>query len=124
MAIERVGLALDLVERIGQPFGGGGLGDALRDAAVALGRAELGGQIVLAADAVARHPGIEKIGAEAHLDRNLGLERDRLLEPPLADEAPRADDVGYHVDRQGGHGRLLVREQIAHVPKSGTRFSE
>ncbi len=106
MAIERVGLSLDVVDRIGESLGRCRGGDPLGDAAITFRRAELGGEVFLPADARAWDPRIEEIGPEADLDGNLRLERDRLLQPALADEAPGTDDVGYHVDRQG-HGRLL-----------------
>src|SRR4029077_20545360 len=106
MAINRVGLPLDVIERVGQPLGCGGLRPALRDSPITLGRAKLGGEILLAADARARHPRIEKIWAKAHHDRDVGQKRDRLFQPALADEAPRTNDIGHHVDRQRlSHGR-------------------
>src|SRR3977135_2292584 len=107
MAIERIGLSLDLVERINQPFATRRIRHPLRVAVVPLDRAELGHQVFLAADPLARHPWIQEKGMEAHLDRNVRLERDRLLQPAFADEAPGTDDVGYHLDRQG-HDRLLA----------------
>jgi hypothetical protein len=82
----------------------------LVDLLVALGRAEFGGQILLAADALAWNPGIEEIRAEAHLDRDLGLEGDGLLQQTFADIAPGADDVGDDIDGQWsfvGHGCIL-----------------
>ena len=62
MAVERVGLAADLVGGVGQPLDRGGGDDALGDHGIAFGRAELGFQISLPVDAFARNPGIEEIG--------------------------------------------------------------
>ena len=43
------------------------------------------------------------------LDGNVRPQRDRLFQPALADKAPRADDVGHHLDWQGcAHGGLLM----------------
>ena len=75
--------------------------NALAVGVVTLDRAELGDEILLAADAFARNPGIEKVGTEAHLDRNLRLERNRLLQEAFADVAPWAYHVGHDIDRQG-----------------------
>ena len=107
VAVERVGLPLHLVDRVGQALGGGGGGDAPGDLLVALGRAELGGEVLVAADALARHPGIEEIGVVAHLDRNIRLQRQGLLKPALSDEAPGADHVGDDVDRDGRDGLVV-----------------
>src|SRR5262249_31939091 len=68
---------------------------------VTLDRAELGDEILLAADAFARNPGIEEVGTEPHLNRNLRLERNGFLEETLSDVAPGAYHVGYDIDRQG-----------------------
>src|SRR5262245_37731224 len=74
MTVERVGLPLDLVARIGEARSGRGIHHALAVGVVALDRAELGDEILLAADAFARNPRIEKVGTKPHLDRNLRLE--------------------------------------------------
>ncbi len=90
---------------------GRGVDDALAVGVVALDRAELGDEIFLAADAFARHPRIEEVGTEPHLDRDLRLERNRLLQEALADIAPRAYHVGHDIDRQGcgiGHEKNLA----------------
>ena len=105
VAVERVRLPLILSMCVGEAFRGGRGDDALGDAVVALGRAELGGQIFLARDAFARNPVVEEIGAPMHLDRDVGLERERLFQAALADEAPRADHVGDDVDaKRAGRG--------------------
>jgi hypothetical protein len=70
---------------------------------VAVDRAEFGDEVLLAGHARARHPRVEEVRLKAHLDRHVRLERNRLFKPALADEAPRADDVGHHVDRKRGH---------------------
>src|SRR5262249_22956875 len=101
MAVERVGLPLDLVARVDEARGGRGIDDALAVGVVTLDRAELGDEILLAADALARNPRIEEVGTEPHLDRNLRLECNRLLQETFADVAPRAYHVGYDIDRQG-----------------------
>ena len=106
MAVERVRLPLHLVDRIGQALGGGRRGDPPGDALIALGRAELGGEVLVAAHAFARHPGIEEIGVVAHLDRNVGFQRQGLLKPALSDEAPGADDVRNDVDGDRRDGLL------------------
>src|SRR5262249_17149845 len=117
MAIERIGLACDGVEIIGEALLARRQYDALRIRLIAIDRAEFGGEIFSAADAGARHPGVQEVGPIAHRHRNLGLKGDRLLKPALADETPWADDIGYDVDRQcgfrdggtcgGGHWVLL-----------------
>ena len=107
MAVERVGLPLHLVGGVSEAFRRGRRGDALGDAFVALGRAELGGQVVLARDAFARNPVVEEVGTPMHLNRNVGLELERRFQAMLADEAPRADHVGNDVDADRlsvGHG--------------------
>jgi hypothetical protein len=77
-------------------------------AVVALDRAEFRDEVLFPADTLARDPRVEEIGPETHLDRDVGLQSDRLLQEPLADIAPRADDVGNHVDgERRGHGRSL-----------------
>src|SRR5262249_32625669 len=66
----------------------------------------------------ARHPWIEEIGPKAHLDRNVGPQRDRLFQPALADKAPRADDVGHHLDWQGcAHGGLPLPAPQGRPPR-------
>src|SRR5450759_2327339 len=72
VTVERIGLPLHLVGGVGQAFRGGRRGDALGDALVALGRAELLGQVFLARYALARNPVIEEIRAPMHLDRDSG----------------------------------------------------
>ena len=69
MAVERVRLSLDLIARIDEAGMGRGIDHPLAVGVVTLDRAELGDEILLAADAFARHPRIEEIGAEAHVDR-------------------------------------------------------
>src|SRR5919108_3522869 len=105
MTIDRVGLARDLLGSIGQSLGGRSRGNALRNGAVAFGRAEFSREIVLAAHPLSGYPGIEKKGPKANLDGKLGAQRNRRVEAALADVAPRADHVGNHVDRQA-HARL------------------
>ena len=99
VAVDGVRLALDLVAGIVEAGGCGDIDDALAVGVVALDRSEFGDEIILAAHALARHPGVEQIRAEAHRDRNLGLERDRLFQITLAHVAPGANHVGNHVDR-------------------------
>ena len=104
VAVERVGLPLHLVDRVGETLFGGRRGDAAGNALVALGRAELGGEVFVPAHAFARHPWIEEIGVVAHFNRNIRLERQRLLKTSFSDEAPRANHVGNDVDRQAVYG--------------------
>src|SRR5262249_30067103 len=101
MAVERVRLPLDLVARIGETRSGRGIDHALAISVVALDRAELGDEILLAADAFTRNPRIEEVGMEPHLYRNLRLERNRLLQEAFADVAPWAHYVGHDIDREG-----------------------
>ena len=101
VAVERVGLPLHLVGRVDEAFFRRRGADALRDALVALGRAELGGEILLARHAFARNPVIEEVGPPMHLDRDIRPQRQRLFQAVLADEAPRADHVGDDVDANG-----------------------
>ena len=98
MAVGRVGLPAELVDRIDEPVLRRGGRDPRGDFLVALRRAEFGRQILLARNAFRGNPVIQEIGVVMHLDRNVGVERDRLFEPLLADEAPRANDVGYDID--------------------------
>ena len=100
MAVERVGLPLHLVDRVGQTSAAAAAATRPAMLLVALGRAELGGEIFVAGHAFARHPRIEEIGVEAHLDRNIRLQRQGLLKPAFSDEAPRANHVGDDVDRE------------------------
>jgi len=105
--VDRIRLVGDLVDRIDEPFLRRGGGHALRDILVGGGRAELGRQVLLARDALARNPVVEEIRAPVHLDRDVGLHGDRLFQPALADEAPGTDHVGNDVDANGqavGHG--------------------
>ena len=55
---------------------------------------------VVAADALARHPGIEEERTPVHFDRNVRHQRQRVLDPLFADIAPGADHVGNDVDFQ------------------------
>src|SRR5918994_1076673 len=110
MAVGRVGLPAHLVDRVGEALLRGRGGDALRDAAVAFDRAEFLGQIIRPRHAGARHPGIEEIGPEIHLDRNVRPQLYGLLQPALSNEAPGAHHVGDDIDLQRfglagrGHG--------------------
>ena len=104
MAVERVGLPADLVGRVDEAFHGGGGGDPFGDRGVAFGGAEFGFQIGLPVDTFARDPGIEEIRPPVDVDGDVGDERQRGFEPALADIAPRADDVGDHVDMDGRCG--------------------
>ena len=79
MAFERVRLAADLVDVINQPSSFAARGHALRDAFVALRRAEFGGQILLARNAFARNPVIEEIRPVMHFDWMSG-ELERLFQ--------------------------------------------
>ena len=112
MTVEGVGLPFDLVARIAEARKGRGIDDALAVGVVALDRAELGDEILLTADAFARNPRIEEVGTEPHLNRNLRLERNRLLQEAFADIAPWANHIGYDIDRQGcgvGHERPRMK---------------
>src|SRR5215218_7510437 len=100
MAVQRVRLAPQFVHGVDQALFGSSGRDALRNPAIALDRAELLGEILLPADAAARHPGIEEIGAETHLYGNLRPQRYRLLQSPLSNKTPRADNIGNHVNLQ------------------------
>ena len=62
-------------------FLGGRRSDPAGDALVALGRAELGRQVLVAGHAFARHPRIEEIGVEAHLHWNVRFQRQGFLKP-------------------------------------------
>ena len=101
MTVERIGLPADLVGIVNEPLHRGGGGNALGDHGVTLGRAEFGFQISLPVDAVARDPVVEEIRPPIDVDVDVGRERDGAFEPALADIAPRADDVGDHVDMDG-----------------------
>ena len=100
MAIDGVGLALDEVRPIGQPLLARCRHDAAGNALVGIDRTKLGGEVIFPADTLARHPGVEEERPELHLDRNVRHERQRVLDPLLADIAPRAHHVGDDVDLQ------------------------
>ena len=60
---------------------------------------ELLGAVFPAADPFLRHRRVELKGKPAHSDLVLAIKSgDGLLQPPLADVAPRADHVGDHVN--------------------------
>src|SRR5262249_56664044 len=111
MAIDGVGLALDELGMVAQPLLARGLHDAAGNALVSLDRAELGGEIFLAADALARHPGIEEERPPAHFNGYIRHQRQGVLDAAFADIAPRADHVGDYVE--------LQRLQVAHVDSPG-----
>ena len=100
VAIDGVGLALDELGPVGQPLLAGGRDDAAGNALIGFDRAEFRGEIFVAADALAGHPGIEEERPPADLDRHIRHQRQRILDPALADIAPRADHVGDDVDLQ------------------------
>jgi hypothetical protein len=110
VTIDGVGLALHQLGVIAEPLFAGGVDDAAGNALVSLHRAELGGEIFVPADALARHPRIEEERPPVHFHRDVRHQRQRVFNPALADIAPRADHVGDDVDRQrfqGAHRHLL-----------------
>ena len=110
VAIDGVGLALDQIGPVRQPLLARRGNDASGNALVSLDRAELRGQVFVAADALARHPRIEEKRPEVHLHGNVRHQRERALDPLLADVAPGAHDVRDDIDLerfQGGHRRIL-----------------
>src|SRR5690242_8219710 len=119
MAVERVRLACDPVDRVEEPLRGRRRSDAAGNSVVALDGPEFCLQVFFPADAAARNPRVEKIGAPAHLHRNLGPDGERLFQPALADEAPGTDDVGDNVDRHDGgnriHDSLLALGRTAYI---------
>src|SRR5581483_7922903 len=104
MRVKRIGLTADLVDGIIEALRRGRGADTLRDALITFRGAELGGEVLLPRNALTRNPVVEKIGPVVDFDRDVGIERNRPFEPPLADEAPRADHIGNDVDTN----RLLV----------------
>src|ERR1700692_4405695 len=98
MAVDRVRLALDLVGPVYQPLFVRRRDDAAGDALVSFDRAEFRREVFIAADALARDPGIEKERPPANLDRNIRRQRQRVLDPALADVTPGAHDVGDDID--------------------------
>lgn len=98
MAIGRVGLPRDQFRLVDEALFARSRDHAPGYALIGFDRAELGGEIVLAADAFARHPGIEEERTEIQLDRNIGHERERALDPVLADIAPGAHHIGDDID--------------------------
>src|SRR6266699_1392512 len=68
--------------------------DAPGDALVSLRRAEFRGEVFVTADPFARHPVVEKERPPVNLDRHIARQRQRVLDPALADVAPRAHHVG------------------------------
>jgi len=79
VAVERIGLAFHFLGCVDETFLRRCRRDALCDALVALGRAELGGEVLFARYAFARDPVIEEIGPPVHFDRDAGREGDRLF---------------------------------------------
>ena len=83
VAIDGVGLALDEIGPVGQPLLARRRYDAAGNALVGLGRAEFRGEIFVAADALARHPGIEEERPPVHFHGNVRHQRQRILDPRL-----------------------------------------
>src|SRR5690606_26257113 len=65
---------------------------------------ELPSEIVLPVDAAIGNGRVELERAPVDGHRDIRALRERRREPPLADEAPGADDVGDDVDDEGGGG--------------------
>src|SRR6187455_1135731 len=63
VGIECIRLPADLVDGVGQPFERRSCADALRDAVVTFGGAELRGEVLFACDPFAWNPVVEEIGA-------------------------------------------------------------
>ncbi len=83
--------------------------------------AELGGEMLLVVHAFRRQVGVELIGTPLHRDLQLSADiGDRLVEPRLAQIAPRADDVGDDIDADGLHdvGRLSCWIKLRDRPVS------
>jgi hypothetical protein len=101
VAIDGVRLTLNELGPIGQALLARRRHHAAGDALVGFDRAEFGGEIFVAADALARHPGIEEERPPAHFDGNIRHQRQGVLDPAFSDIAPRADHIGDDVDLQG-----------------------
>ena len=121
--VERVGRHLDRVE---------GEVDALRlaerrDAGMGLAQpllaAELAEHIGLAVDALRRDGRVELERPPAHGDIDIGRGGNRLVEPLLTEEAPRAHDIGHDVDRQGLPVGHVIDPSILCVPPGRQRQS-
>src|SRR5262249_37861301 len=99
MRIDRVRRALHRVEVEFDALLAAGIDDRVVATPAAV-VPELGAQVVGAVHALARHVGVELEGPPADLERACARRqfRQRALETPLADEAPRADGVGNDID--------------------------
>jgi hypothetical protein len=98
MAVDGVGLSLDQIGPVDKTLFVGGGDDAAGDALIGFGRTEFCREVFVAADPLARHPGIEEERPPVDLDRHIRRQRQRVLDAALADVAPRADHVGDDVD--------------------------
>ena len=99
MRVERVGRDLDRVEVEVDADAVADRLDRGMDLPDALLAAELVQHVALAVLAFRRNGRVELERPPAHLDIDVADLAERCVEPLLADEAPRADDVGDHVDR-------------------------
>ena len=93
VGVEAVGGPPDAVEGEGDALGAAGFGDGPIDLARPLGPAEFERQIVVPRHAFRRHGGVELERPPGDRNRVAGARRQGRLQPALADEAPRADDV-------------------------------
>ena len=107
MGVERVGRALDAVERVGDADLFAHLGQAVVDRGEPRVVVELGLHIGAAIHAAGGDRRVELERAPAHGDRRaVACRADRRVEPSLAEKAPRADHVADDVDRQGLGGSV------------------
>jgi len=113
MGVGRVGRPGDALEMEIDPFDPAEVGELVVHRADGFNAAELAFQICRAGDASRRDGRIEAERLPADREIEIGEHLDGMVEPMLAEIAPRADDVGDHVDREGSRSYWGTRHQVS-----------
>ena len=100
VGVERVGRAGDGLETKGHAILGARRDQRVMQRLEALAP-ELGGQMFDAVHTFRRNSGIKREGPPAHHDLDAVEQRQGLVEAPLAEKAPRADDIRDDVNDEG-----------------------
>ena len=101
MGIDGVGPHLDLFEIEGDAFAAAGLAQRIAHRKGLRRGAEFALHIGAALGSFRRYGGVKLIGAPVHLERNVRAHGQRLFQAAFADEAPRANGIGYDVELHG-----------------------